>query len=488
MQTRFQLVGLLVCAALWLNACQPQPAQPFATQQPQRATPPAPTAALSPSPRPSATLAASPTPLVPPEKLKGLQIQLWHPWSGAAASEVQKQVDDFNHINVWGIQVTVHAPGSLAQLMDQLHAQNSGSKPSVDLIAAPIDALKALQAAGNSPVALDALIGDAQWGLQPEQIADFYPAFLQQDQIDGKQMALPAQRDAALLIYNLTWAREMGFTQAPAQPADFEKQACTALQANVRLQRVDLMGTGGWILDNDPLTLLSWMGSFKAQAFSADGSPNFNAPESQQAFEFLQKLMGKTCAWPGRLPQPYEYFAKRMALFYSGSLADIQVQTSQLKHLKKSDQWALVPYPTLADKPQVLVAGPSYAILQSQPEREMAAWLVLRWLMMPNNQAGFVRQTGTLPLSHSATQLLDAYGRAYPQWKQALKWIDFAVPAPSSANWQTVSAILQDAGWQIFHQPPTPIALPTILQQVDDTLPEIVHFTPSVTLTATPKP
>jgi hypothetical protein len=39
--------------------------------------------------------------------------------------------------------------------------------------------------------------------------------------------------------------------------------------------------------------------------------------------------------------------------------------------------------------------------------------------------------------------------------------------------------VLQDAGWQIFHQPPTPIPVTTILQSVDDTITQLINYAPT---------
>ena len=125
--------------------------------------------------------------------------------------------------------------------------------------------------------------------------------------------------------------------------------------------------------------------------------------------------------------------------------------------------------------------GPSYAVFKSNPKQQLAAWLFIRWLTLPRYQARLINTSGYLPVSQSAIEMLQNYGRLNPQWDQALALIPLAYPAPKLASWRLASTILQDAGWQIFHQPPTPIPVPTILQQLDETIPQIVNGTPTST-------
>ncbi len=193
-------------------------------------------------------------------------------------------------------------------------------------------------------------------------------------------------------------------------------------------------------------------------------------------------MFQKTCIWPRRLPTSYEYFAKRMALFYSGSVADISVQAGLQQYLKSTDQWTVIPYPSDNNKPVFIVNGPSYAVFRSNPRQQLAAWLFIRWLGLPRNQVKLVQSTGLLPANLSSVDLLKGYSLSNPQWQAALNLIPLARPAPNIPSWTTASVVLQDAGWQIFHQPPTPIPVPTILQQVDDTIPQLINYTPTQSL------
>jgi multiple sugar transport system substrate-binding protein len=306
---------------------------------------------------------------------------------------------------------------------------------------------------------------------------------MEQDRYEGNQLAIPALRDGQVLFYNKTWAAEMGFSTPPGSPEQFKAQSCAALQANVRTQRVDKIGTGGWVIETTPLTLLSWMQVFGGQPLPADNSSaySFNSTPDQDSINFLLDMFQKSCIWPRRLPNSYEYFTKRMTLMYSGSVSDIQFQAKLQEYLKGKDEWTVIPYPSNKNKPVFIVTGPSYAILRSNPKQQLASWLFIRWLALPRNQVKLVESTGLLPVNLSSADLLKGYSSSNPQWQAAVNLIPLASPGPSNPSWSIASVVLQDAGWQIFHQPPTPIPLPTILQQVDDTIPQLINYTPTQT-------
>jgi multiple sugar transport system substrate-binding protein len=485
------LVNWLITAAMLgaiLSACQPAPgpglegtnvvttALPLSTPQPKHSPTLSPTKTIQPTPR--ATVPAELQ--VKPEDLKGVQIVFWHPWSGDAAAQVEAIVKDFNQTNVWGIQVKASATGSSSMLNEEVKSNLAGGQLS-DVIAAPIDQLTAWQSAANVVVPLNNYIQNPEWGMQPQEISDIVPLFMDQDRFDGNQLAIPALRDGQLLFYNQTWANEMGYVAPPTSPDQFKTQSCAALQANVRTQRIDKIGTGGWVIDTGPMTMLSWMQVFGGQPVPAGGSQaySFNSDPDLASINFLLDMFQKSCIWPRRLPTSYQYFTNRMALFYSGTVSDISVQARLQEYLKSKDRWTVIPYPSDKNQPVFIVEGPSYAVFRSNPRQQLAAWLFIRWLGLPRNQVKLVESTGLLPANLSSADLLRVYSLSNPQWQAAVDLIPIARPAPNLPSWTTASVVLQDAGWQIFHQPPTPIPLPDILQQVDDTIPQLINYAPT---------
>jgi ABC-type glycerol-3-phosphate transport system substrate-binding protein len=133
---------------------------------------------------------------------------------------------------------------------------------------------------------------------------------------------------------------------------------------------------------------------------------------------------------------------------------------------KNSDQWTLISYPGV-QKPLIVAYGPSYGVMKTTPERQFAAWVFLRWLLSPENQAKWVQATGLLPLRLSALPSLGEFESASPQWAAAVKDIDLARGVPQLASWARVRYVLED-GLNTVFQNNTPVAqLPAILIEMD---------------------
>lgn len=477
----FRLVVLVLLASAVLAACQN-----FSLPQGQETPLPTVTAAsgtpqpVDRTPAPSATPTQTEVPehmLVNPQSLRGLEIVFWYPWSGDAVPVIESMVEEFNRENVWGVRVKARSTGGGGDLYWQVvEARATGSVP--DVIAAPPDLLHFWNT--QQMVAdLTDYESNLDWGLSAAEIADFYPVFYEQDQSAGRQIAIPAERSAKVLFYNTTWARELGFEQPPATPAEFERQACAAAQALLMDPGRENDGLGGWIVNRDSMTILSWMAAFGASpSAETGGALRFNTRESTEAFTYLRDLYDRGCAWISRDPLPYDYFATRRALFYAGSLDQIRAQVWAMTRANNSDQWGPVAFPSQDGEPALVASGFSYGILRSMPERQLASWLFIRHMLLTRNQVRLVEVNHTLPVSQSAQAALSNFASRNPEWAAALKLVPDAVKAARVPGvWWAASGVLEDATWQML-QVLTPVPADTILEQADEVVHEMLEHAP----------
>ena len=115
----------------------------------------------------------------------------------------------------------------------------------------------------------------------------------------------------------------------------------------------------------------------------------------------------------------------------------------------------------------MVVYGPSYTMLKSTPEKQLAAWLFARWLLSPENQAQWVEATGLLPLRTSMTNLITPFQAASPQWDAAVGNLILAQGVPQLASWRKVRYVLED-GLTVIFQTNTPLnQLPSMLVEMD---------------------
>jgi multiple sugar transport system substrate-binding protein len=468
------------------------------------------TETASPSPRSSPTalprtrtptLTATPASQIDllPGDLKGVIIQYWHFWHGPAGEVMHKLVDEFNTTNQWKM-IVVPVEISSLDTMDErvrnvLSEGNGGDIPEIVMgylyQALAWDGLHRL-------VELDQYVNDPVWGLSAKDQADFFPVFWQSDYSAARRLGIPAQRSAQLLFYNLGWARSLGYLEAPATSAEFQKQACATAQINRQDADSENNSTGGWVISTDYHAMLSWLSAFGSQVISptlstrssGGQSPyHFDSLATQAAFKFLRSLYDQGCAWlldgPSQGGQEYleTAFATRQALFSTGSLLDIPYQMQAFQSAEYQDDWTVIPFPG-ARKSQITVYGPSFNLLPSSPERQLAAWVFLKWLLEPEQQARLVQATGAFPLSQAALGALSSYSKQNPSWAAAVGLLPLAQAEPALQSWSTVRWALSDASTQLFRSYFIIDQVPSLASYLDLTAAELYQSS----LPATPAP
>ena len=440
----------------------------------------APPTAILPStstPRPNTTpnVAATDTPApatsslkVDREALRGVQVNVWHPWFGAESSLFQSQVAQFNTENEWGIIVSGQSQGSYSELFLQAEsAIESSSFPQI-VIGFPEHALEWQE----HIVDLAPYVSDPIYGLSPTDISDFPEVIWKQDAVNGKRFGIPAQRTARLLLHNQGWARELGFDSPPVTSAEFEQQACAAHRALGEDADSTNDPLGGWLIDTHPMTPLSWMIAFGGGAQEADGY-RFLTPGNIAAFRFVKTLQQKSCAWVASpdLPVP-DRFAARQALFVTASLEDLPAQARAFSAANSTDEWTVVKFPG-EERDALVVYGSSFIMFESDDVVQLASWLFMRWMLSPENQARWVQSTGLFPLRTSTMQLLGDYASSHPQWAEAVKLLSEGETTPQLASWRLVRVMLEDGFRDMFdtirHPDLTEGQVPLILKQMDDT-------------------
>jgi ABC-type glycerol-3-phosphate transport system substrate-binding protein len=468
----FRSLIIVLLALVILSACSQGTSTPAST--PGLST-------LTGTTDPTPTILPTQTPAISVDlaTLRGLNIQVWHAFSGAAGSVFDDQVARFNAANQWGIVVTQTGYGDYTNLFDTVNtAIQSFEIP--DLVAALPEQTLAWDASG-AVVDLSPYLNDPSLGLGNEGVADFPAVFWSQDTLGGKQLGIPAQRSARFLFYNKTWAHELGFANPPATIDEFRQQACAAnafFRTDADLQND---GYGGWIVDTDWQTIYSWMLAFGGGVLDGNASYGFQTDPNLAALQFLKGLYDDKCAWLAVDPTnpkdishgPYfDQFAKRLALFVSGDLAEVPMANESMSIEKNADEWTLLPFPGTSGS--VLVTyGPSYSVLKSSPEKELAAWLFTRWLLSPENQSQWVNATGLFPLTQSVLDILGSFRSASPQWDAAVRDLSFAQGVPQLATWRKVRYLLGD-GADVIFQTNVPLdQIPPTLAEMDSMAKEI---------------
>lgn len=399
-----------------------------------------------------------------PADLEGLELQLWHPWiEGDQETALLSLIDEFNQTNEWGFTVTASSYGDD---LDPAIRSAVGSNGLPDVTLGTIQQLQSWQNYGNIIVDQFDYVHDPEWGLSAVEQSDFYPVFWEQDVVNGVRLGMPLYRSAAVLFYNQTWAEELGFDSPPATPAGFKEQACAAAASNND-------GSGGWIASSDPAAVMSWLLAYGEDGLTEAGHGySFNSSKGQAAFEFIKSMFKSGCAWIPDNPYPGEEFAARRGLFLSSSIAALPFQISLFEEAANKDQWTMLPFPAEAGDPAINVYGASLAILESNPERQLAAWLFIAWLAQPENQAQFAQAGSYYPARASDLEFLADYATDHPQWSAALDLIPYGKVEPNFGSWSVARWALSDAMIQLVNPDFSSEEIPVLLGELDTLLAE----------------
>ena len=429
------------------------------------------------TPRPNATdnssAANTPVPAVSSlnvekEALRGAQVKVWHPWFGAEASLIESQITKFNTENEWGIVVSAESKANYSELFSQTEAAFEDSTYPQIVIAFPEHALEWQ----DHIVDLTPYVSDPLYGFNPSEISDFPTVVWDQDDVDGKRFGMPAQRTARFILYNQSWARELGFGSPPATSFEFEQQACAAHKALGSDEDSNNDALGGWLIDTNAMTPLSWMIAFGGGVQEEKGY-RFLTPGNIAAFKYLKILQQKNCAWVASPDlAASDRFASRQALFATAGLEDLPDQARAFSAANNTDEWTVLKFP--GDEHDALVVyGSSFIMFESDDVTQLASWLFIHWILSAENQARWVQSTGLFPLRDSTMPLLADYSASHPQWAEAVKLLPQGENTPQLASWRLVRTMLEDGFRDMFdtirHPDLTDGQVPLILRQMDET-------------------
>ena len=452
---KFRWPVLFITLAILLAACQttPTPGTPTST----------PRAASTRTPAATQTQVVESKLGVEAEALNGITIDVWHPWYGSPASLFESQVEEFNGSNPWGIRVQATGQQNYTELFTLASAAVHGPDRPDLVIGLPEYALAWNEE--DAVVDLTSYVSDPVYGLSDAEIADFPSVFWEQDQVGEMRLGIPAQRTARFLLYNQTWAEELGFSQSPVSADEFQIQACKANQFMRSDQDPQNDGRGGWLVDSHPITNLSWLLAFGGGA-QEEGSFRFLRPKNIDAARFVKGITESNCAWQTQDDQPLSRFVERQALFATASLEELPDLARAFASAGNRDKWTVLPFPG-TEGTVLVVYGSSYIQLVSEDADQLATWLFVRWLLSPENQADWVNSAGYFPLQASTMSLLGDYAAGHPQWVEAVKLLPQGRTTPQLAEWRTVRVALGDA-FKFMFRVDTPVGqVPTILAQLD---------------------
>lgn len=441
------LLAIVVVLSLALSACQPQAA---ATTEATKVTPATAAPVASQAPKPTEGPKDDWAKVDP----TGQKITFWHNHSKARQDLLKSIVADFNATNKYKIVVSEEYQGAYPDIFNKmLPILNTADVP--DLVVAYQNQAATYQLA-NALTDMT-MVTSPKWGLTADEQKDFFPAFFNQDifpNFGNARLGFPAYRSMEVMFVNTDYLKELGYDKVPTTPAEFKEMACKAAKTPFSKSKVAAKSIGYEIDLNDASSVAAWTFAFGGNIYDAKTAQfTYNSEGSAKAMSFLQDLFTNKCAVP--VTETYGNqtdFGNGSALFTTGSTSGLPFYGTAVKG-GSGHAWTVIALPHSGATPAMNIYGASISMPKTTPERELAAWLFLKYFTSPEVQAKWSAASGYFPVRASVAADMKDYFDKNPTFKTSFEMIQFGLFEPPVPGYdfvrlevsKSVSAIMTSA-------------------------------------------
>ncbi len=368
-------------------------------------------------------------------------VLFWHVSTKKHLEVLNKIVDGFNSTNQWHITIKPEYAGYYGDIYKKIIAAISAGEPPDLAIGYANQVAEYANAGAIAP--LDPFMNDPKYGFTEDQKKDFMWNLLEGDkrpEFDNQYMSFAHSRSMQVMYYNIDWLKEMGYEKPPETWDQFKEMCVKATKGDKH----------GYAYSGSASLYAMMVWSYGGSLVSEDGKKiAFNSEAGLKALQTLKDLFDSGCAY--QIAERYgdqTDFANQKALFTFGSTAGLPYYRSAVEKSKAGAfNWDIaMPPHGEGQKPVVDVYGPSVAIFKTKPEKELAAWLFLKYWSEPENVATWATHANYFPITKSAmeTDTFKEYLKTHPRYKKALDFLPYGRMEPSFAGYQEVRGIITD--------------------------------------------
>lgn len=350
-------------------------------------------------------------------ELKGTVVTYWYQHTQGREAALKRMIARFNSTNQWGITVKGEYAGGYGDIANKMTAGIAGGSTPDLVVAYQNNA--ATYELSDALVDLAPYVADPKFGLSKAELDDFFPSFLAQDlnmQFGGKRLGWPPNRSVEVLYYNADWLKALGIAAPPKTWDEF--------YADVKLATDPAKGSYGCDLSLDASNVFALVIS-RGGDFQAPGAEGYtlSTPQIKATFAFFRKILKE--GYAKKIAEQYgdqTDFANKKVLFTMGSTSGLPFYDLAVKKGASGGfAWNVAPIPHSTAKAVLDIYGASVSVAKSSPEKQLAAWLFLRWMSESDQQAEWVRVSNYFPVRKSTADRLGDYLAKNPQFAAAWK-------------------------------------------------------------------
>lgn len=384
----------------------------------------------------------------------GATVVYWHQHTGDREERLNEMVAEFNENNPWGITVDASNQGGYGDIYQKMVAGiASGELPSLVVAYQNQSATYQLD---NALTDLNPYVNDAQWGYSEFEQADFFPGFFAADvnpaflDEDGnpERLGFPPNRSMEVVYVNLDALEELGYDAPPTSWTEFGEMACAWTNS--------MEGHMGYSVRTDASFIAAAAFALGGDVFDYENDEYvYNSEETVYALEFMQNLLGEGCA--NMIAESFgdqNDFAAQTNLFYIGSSSGLPFVRSAIEESEMGAfNWTVVPIPYTdmgAEEPTQDVYGASVSVPVTTPEQQLAAWLFIRWMSEPVQQARWAIASNYFPVRQTTADELTDYFADNPQYEAAFNLLGSTAAEPPAAGYDVVRDMATQAFFDIL--------------------------------------
>jgi multiple sugar transport system substrate-binding protein/sn-glycerol 3-phosphate transport system substrate-binding protein len=362
------------------------------------------------------------------------EVTFWHNHSRDREKLLNEIIDLFNKTNQWRITVKGEFAGNYGQIYNKMITALA-ARTAPGLVVAYQNNAAAYQLA-DGLTDLNPYLRDSKWGLTRAELDDFFPIYLAQDvypQFGGARLGFPPNRSMEVLFYNSDMLGRLGFAGPPKTWDEFYEMSRKATNKAA--------GIWGYQIRTDASNFFSQVISRGGEIARPDGSGyTLNTPQARASMEFIQKLYRD--GYATKIAQPAQFsdqadFGNGKTLFTMSSTSGLPFYQQAVDAGAKFN-WSIAAVPYTTSAPAMNIYGASMSVPKTTPEKQLAAWIFLKWFTEPDQMARWAIASNYFPTRKSAANSLMDYIAKNPAYKIGFDLQVYGKAEPPFAGYDNV--------------------------------------------------
>lgn len=316
-----------------------------------------------------------------------VKVTFWHAMGGPLGDALKAMVDDFErlHQDVDVELVSMSDYGTLSQKL--MAAVQVNAPPN---LAQMYESWTTQFHKLGKLVVLDSIIHGPE-GLTTAELADFFPAFIDDNTWDGRIVTMPFNKSLQVFFYNIDTLEAYGFREFPKTWPEFRSMA-----SRLSNKAQGRYGTTGLVTEAVFGAMLRQKGGDYFDA--GNRKVTFNSRAGVEAARFMRDMaaVDSSVAYGGGYEAQNDFIVGKTATMLSTSVSWAHVRA------KIEFPVGMAPLPSWG-RPNVLSQGTNVGVFRTGDAQQVAAcWKFIKWFTEPEQQAKWAEMTFYVPVRRSS--------------------------------------------------------------------------------------